>query len=98
MKAVVVDGPHKVEVREVPEPKCGPDDVIIQVGACGICGTDIHIIDGEFPPTVYPIIIGHEFGGTVVETGANVTGFKVGDRVGADPTLACGACYFCQRG
>ena len=98
MKAVVVDGPGKVEVRNVPEPTCGPDDVIIRVGACGICGTDIHILDGEFPPTVYPIIIGHEFGGTVVEVGANVTGFKVGDRVGADPTLACGACYFCQRG
>ena len=56
MKAVVVDGPGKVDVRNVPEPKCGPDDVTIQVGACGMCGTDIHILDGEFPPTVYPII------------------------------------------
>ncbi|HRA46838.1 MAG TPA: zinc-dependent alcohol dehydrogenase family protein [Thermomicrobiales bacterium] len=98
MKAVVVDGPGAFAVRDVPEPKCGPNDVLVQVGACGICGTDIHILDGEFPPTVYPIIIGHEFGGTVVATGAEVSGFKVGDRVGVDPTLNCGACYFCQRG
>lgn len=98
MKAVVVSGPHAVAITDVPEPTCGPKDVIIQVGACGICGTDIHIIDGEFPPTTYPLIIGHEFGGTVVEVGAGVTGFKPGDRVGVDPTLNCGECYFCQRG
>ena len=55
---------------------------MLQVGACGICGTDIHIIDGEFPPTVYPIIIGHEFGGEVTAVGDNVTAISVGDRVG----------------
>ena len=71
---------------------------MVKVAACGICGTDLHIIDGEFPPTVYPIVIGHEFGGDVVAVGKNVSGFAVGDRVGVDPTLNCGACYFCQRG
>ncbi|MEA2593966.1 MAG: hypothetical protein QOF01_435 [Thermomicrobiales bacterium] len=98
MKAVVVREPGDVRVETVPDPEAGPKDVLIRVGACGICGTDIHIIDGEFPPTRYPIIIGHEFGGTVVAVGDDVVGFKVGDRVGVDPTLNCGECYFCQRG
>ena len=98
MKAVMVDEPGAVTVVDLPEPEPGPDEVVVKVGACGICGTDIHIIDGEFPPTVYPIVIGHEFGGEVSAVGEDVTGFQVGDRVGVDPTLSCGACYFCQRG
>lgn len=98
MRAVIVEKPGVVRVDEVPEPEPGPDEAIVRVGACGICGTDIHIIDGEFPPTVYPIIPGHEFGGEVVAVGTEVTGITVGDRVGVDPTLNCGACYYCQRG
>jgi len=98
MRAVVVEKPGVVRVEDVPEPEVGPGEVVVKVGACGICGTDIHIIDGEFPPTRYPIIIGHEFGGEVVAVGDGVEGFAVGDRVGVDPTLNCGACYFCQRG
>ena len=98
MKAVVVEKPGCVQVKDVPEPVAGPKDVVVAVGACGICGTDLHIIDGEFPPTTYPIIIGHEFGGTVVAVGDAVVGVSVGDRVGVDPTLNCGECYFCQRG
>ncbi len=98
MKAVIVDEPGSVRVDQVPDPEIGLKDVVVKVGACGICGTDIHIIDGEFPPTKYPIIPGHEFGGTVVAIGEDVTGVKVGDRVGVDPTLNCGECYFCQRG
>ena len=98
MKAVVVEGPHQVSVQDIPEPVAGPKDVVVQVAACGICGTDIHILDGEFPPTTYPIVIGHEFGGTVASVGEQVVGIKVGDRVGVDPTVNCGECYFCQRG
>lgn len=98
MKAVVVEKPGVVRVENVAEPEVGPKDVLVQVGACGICGTDIHIIDGEFPPTRYPIVIGHEFGGTVAAVGSEVIGFRAGDRVGVDPTLNCGECYFCQRG
>jgi 2-desacetyl-2-hydroxyethyl bacteriochlorophyllide A dehydrogenase len=98
MKAVVVEQPGSVCVREVPDPEVGPNDVLIRVAACGICGTDIHIIDGEFPPTVYPIVPGHEFSGTVESVGSEVTGIAAGDRVGVDPTLNCGECFFCQRG
>jgi 2-desacetyl-2-hydroxyethyl bacteriochlorophyllide A dehydrogenase len=98
MKAVLVEEPGSVNVVTMPDPGPAPDEVVVQVGACGICGTDIHIIDGEFPPTVYPIVIGHEFGGEVVAVGKDVEGFAVGDRVGVDPTLNCGACYYCQRG
>jgi 2-desacetyl-2-hydroxyethyl bacteriochlorophyllide A dehydrogenase len=98
MRAVIIDEPGKIRVGQAPDPEWGPKDVVVKVGACGICGTDIHIIDGEFPPTKYPIIPGHEFGGTVVAVGEEVTGVKVGDRVGVDPNLNCGECYFCQRG
>ncbi len=98
MKAVVVHKPRDVRIEEVPDPRVGPKDVLISVRACGICGTDIHIIDGEFPPTQYPIIIGHEFGGEVIGIGEEVIDVEIGQRVGVDPTLNCGECYFCQRG
>ena len=98
MKAVIVEKPGEVRVDDVPAPEAGPGEVVVKVGACGICGTDIHIIDGEFPPTTYPIIPGHEFGGEIVQVGENVEGIAVGDRVGVDPTLNCGECYYCQRG
>jgi 2-desacetyl-2-hydroxyethyl bacteriochlorophyllide A dehydrogenase len=98
MRAIVIEKPGDVRVDQVPDPEIGPADVLIKVAACGICGTDIHIIDGEFPPTTYPIIPGHEFGGTAIDIGETVVGIEVGDRVGVDPTLNCGACYFCQRG
>lgn len=98
MKAVIVEKPGEVRVDDVPAPEAGPGEVVVRVGACGICGTDIHVIDGEFPPTVYPIIPGHEFGGEIIQIGENVEGIAVGDRVGVDPTLSCGECYYCQRG
>lgn len=86
-----------VAVESVPDPTPGARDVIIEVAACGICGTDLHILGGEFAPTL-PIIPGHEFSGTVVAVGAEVTGLAEGDRVAADPSLYCGACYQCRRG
>lgn len=98
MRAVVVEKPGVVRVTDIPEPIPGYKEVLVRVAACGICGTDIHIIDGEFPPTTYPIVIGHEFGGTVTAVGPGVVGVKAGDRVGVDPTLNCGECHFCQRG
>ncbi len=98
MKAVVIERPGTIVVKDVPEPEIGPDDVLIRVGACGICGTDLHIADGEFPPTPYPIVPGHEFAGEVVAVGSEVEGIVVGARVAADPSLFCGHCDFCRRG
>ena len=72
----------------------------MRVGACGMCGTDIHIAEGEFPPTPYPIVPGHEFAGEIVAVGERVDGLSVGTEVAVDPSLFCGHCDFCriQRG
>ena len=67
------------------------------VAACGICGTDLHILDGEFAPSL-PIVPGHEFAGEVVAIGRGVDQLVVGDRVAVDPSLYCGACAECRRG
>jgi len=100
MKALVktARGPGNLEIREMPEPVCGEDGVKIEVAACGVCGTDIHILKDEFP-TSPPVILGHEFCGRVVEVGPGVTRFKPGDRVTAENVcLTCGECYMCRTG
>jgi 2-desacetyl-2-hydroxyethyl bacteriochlorophyllide A dehydrogenase len=94
MKAIVIEKPHQAAIREVPDPKAGPGEVVIQVRNVGICGTDFHIYEGEFI-SPYPIIPGHEFSGTIYELGQDVSGFKIGERVTADPSLFCGACKYC---
>jgi 2-desacetyl-2-hydroxyethyl bacteriochlorophyllide A dehydrogenase len=96
VKAVVIVEPGRIEIRTVPDPTPGPRDVVVRVAGCGICGTDLHIMDGEFAPA-YPIVPGHEFAGSVVEVGADVTEVQVGDRVAVDPSLHCGECYYCRR-
>lgn len=98
MQAVVVEQPGRVVVTQVPDPEPGPGQVVVQVGACGICGTDIHIVDGEFAPTPYPIVPGHEFAGTVVAAGPGVTEPAVGTVVAVDPSLPCGECHYCSVG
>jgi 2-desacetyl-2-hydroxyethyl bacteriochlorophyllide A dehydrogenase len=99
MRAAVIAEPGSLSVREAPDPEPGPHDVVVAVGACGVCGTDLHIADGEFPPTPYPIVPGHEFAGTVVELGSDVaTGLGIGDRVAVDPSLFCGHCAACRAG
>jgi 2-desacetyl-2-hydroxyethyl bacteriochlorophyllide A dehydrogenase len=99
MRAAVIAEPGSIAVRETPDPAPGPSEIVVAVGACGVCGTDLHIADGEFPPTPYPIVPGHEFAGTVVEVGSNVsTGIAVGDRVAVDPSLFCGHCAACRAG
>ena len=69
---------------------------MVKVAACGICGTDLHILDGEFAPTL-PVVPGHEFAGEVVAVGAEVTEFAAGDQVAVDPSLYCGECHYCRR-
>lgn len=99
MRAAVVDQPGSIRVADVPDPKPGNHQLLIKVGACGICGTDVHIADGHFPPTPYPIVPGHEFAGEVVEIGPEAPGdWRVGDRVAVDPSLFCGYCTPCRSG
>lgn len=98
MRAIQIERPGEYSEVELPKPEPGPEDVIVAVGACGVCGTDLHILAGEFPPTPYPIVPGHEAAGTIAGVGSAVVGLKEGDRVGIDPSLFCGACHFCRLG
>jgi D-arabinose 1-dehydrogenase-like Zn-dependent alcohol dehydrogenase len=72
MKAVVYDAPRKFEYRDIPVPKIQPDEILLQVHACGVCGTDLHVHEGEFGPR-FPLTPGHEFSGEIVELGSAVT-------------------------
>ncbi len=100
MRAAVWQRPRELKVQERPDPEPGADEIVVRVGACGMCGTDVHIAEGEFPPTPYPIVPGHEFAGEVVAVGSDVEELSVGAHVAVDPSLFCGHCDFCrvQRG
>ncbi|WP_275461071.1 zinc-dependent alcohol dehydrogenase family protein [Streptomyces noursei] len=98
MRAVVIHTPGQYEVTTVTDPVPGPGEVVVAPAAVGICGTDVHIVQGEFAPTPYPIVPGHEFTGEVVALGAGVTGLRTGERVAVDPSLFCGACHYCANG
>jgi 2-desacetyl-2-hydroxyethyl bacteriochlorophyllide A dehydrogenase len=99
MRAVIWEEPGKLSVTEAADPAPGHGELIVQVGRCGICGTDVHIADGEFPPTPYPIIPGHEFAGRVVAVGTGAPpGWREGERVAVDPSLFCGYCPACHAG
>jgi 2-desacetyl-2-hydroxyethyl bacteriochlorophyllide A dehydrogenase len=98
MQAAVFHGPDDLRVEEVERPTAGPGEVLLAVERCGICGTDSHIVRGHFPAPNLPLIIGHEFSGTVVAIGSGVTHVEPGDRATADINIACGTCYFCRHG
>jgi propanol-preferring alcohol dehydrogenase len=86
-------------VRDLPIPKPGPDQLLLSVRACGVCRTDLHVIDGELPNPTLPLVPGHEIVGIVTDRGSGVDRFSIGDRVGV-PWLArtCGTCVFCRSG
>lgn len=99
MKAAVLTKYHSVEWKEIEKPVCKADEVLIEVSYACICGTDQHIHKGEFEPrTKVPMIMGHEFAGTVTEVGKEVSGFSAGDKVAPDPIIWCGHCSACKRG
>jgi 2-desacetyl-2-hydroxyethyl bacteriochlorophyllide A dehydrogenase len=106
MRAVIIDAPGNMRVGTLPDPTPKPDELVIRVGACGICGTDLHIVDGDSPLVCYPVVPGHEFAGEVVAVGRNVlqgNGTRdmkvtVGTRVAIEPNLYCGHCEFCRTG
>jgi L-iditol 2-dehydrogenase len=101
MKAVVkyASGEGNVDVLDVEEPSCGENQVKLEVGYCGVCGTDIHVLHDTFR-NYPPVILGHEFSGTVVEVGRNVSSVQRGDRVtGLGATaVTCGECTYCRSG
>ena len=96
MKAAVITAPGQIAIEEVADPTPGDNDVVVKVAAVGICGTDLHIFEGEFAPKL-PIVPGHEMSGTVVAVGRSVTEIKIGDAVAIDPSLHCGECFYCRR-
>ncbi len=98
MKALLLTAYNHLEYTDVPEPVIGPGDVLIQVKACGICGSDIHGLDGSTGRRVPPLIMGHEAAGVIAKVGEGVSGFASGDRVTFDSTIYCGRCYYCRRG
>lgn len=100
MRAMVLDAPGSaLRLREVPRPVCGPEEVLLKVTACGVCRTDLHILDGELPDPILPLVPGHEIIGTVAAKGERVEGFKPGQRLGV-PWLGhtCGHCRYCTSG
>ena len=97
MIAAQIRAPLDSSILEAARPETGPSDVLIEVKNAGICGTDLHIWHGSYALARYPIVPGHEFSGVVAAVGSEVKGFKLGDRVTADPNLPCYSCAFCQR-
>jgi L-iditol 2-dehydrogenase len=101
MKALVkyAPGNGNVELRDMPEPEGGPGKIILEVGSCGVCGTDIHVLHDTYR-NYPPVILGHEFAGTIVEAGPGVSKYKVGDTVAilGATTVTCGECRWCRSG
>lgn len=97
MRAAVLEAPGRLVVSPLADPEPAPDELIVRVAACGVCGTDRAIYRGEYVVR-YPLILGHELAGTVVAVGADTTDFSNGDRVTVDPNVVDDACYFCRHG
>ena len=98
MRGVVIEEPGQVRLDTVKDPEPGPREVVVAPAAVGICGTDIHILDGEFAGIRYPVVPGHEFAGVVVALGRAVQDLSVGDRVAVNPSVFCRECHYCRIG
>ena len=98
MKALVLKAYKQFAYEDVPDSEPGSDDVLVAVKACGICGSDVHGMDGSTGRRRPPIIMGHEAAGVISKVGSRVTGWATGDRVTFDSTIYCGQCAFCRRG
>jgi D-arabinitol dehydrogenase (NADP+) len=96
MRAALITGPGRIAIEDVPRPQPKPGEAVVKVLACGVCGTDVHILAGEFPVR-YPCIAGHEAVGIVEELGPEVSGVKAGDMVAIDPAVVCNGCHFCLQ-
>jgi len=98
MKAAVLEALDRITVKEVPTPQIGPDEALVKVRSCAVCGSDIRIFHHGNNRVHPPAILGHESAGEIVAVGANVSGFRVGDRVALGADVPCGECAFCKAG
>jgi L-gulonate 5-dehydrogenase len=100
MKAFHVEAPHKFALIDVPPPQISEDEVLVRVGANGICGSDLDVLEGIRPDfcTRYPCVLGHEFAGVIAECGGAARRFRPGDKVVVDPIVHCMACGNCRKG
>jgi threonine dehydrogenase-like Zn-dependent dehydrogenase len=96
MKALVLTGKEKMAIQEQSIPEIAANEVLVNVKFCGICGTDVHIFNGEpgSAEVTPPVILGHEFAGEIVKIGAEVTELAVGDHIAIDPNIYCGHCDY----
>lgn len=97
MQAAVITTPHHVEIADIADPTPARGEVVIEVAASGICGTDLEIFEGVYRSHL-PVVPGHEFAGTVVAVGADVEALSIGDRIAADPNVPCSRCRYCHDG
>jgi L-iditol 2-dehydrogenase len=98
MRAAVFEGPGKIMVRQVPDPSCEPDGIVVRVMACGICGSDVRNYRAGLRNGKEGQIMGHEISGVVEQVGSDCVAFTVGDRVAVAPDVSCGSCYYCRQG
>jgi L-iditol 2-dehydrogenase len=98
MKAAVFHGPGDLRVAEMPRPQVGDAEVLLQIGACALCGSDVRTFRHGARNINRPVVLGHELSGTIVEIGAAVSGYRTGQRVAVAPAIPCGDCVYCRRG
>jgi L-iditol 2-dehydrogenase len=98
MKALLLSEYNHLEIADYPVPRPGPDEILVRVAACGICGSDVHGYDGSSGRRIPPIVMGHEAAGTIAALGSSVTDFALNDRITFDSTISCGVCDYCRRG
>jgi 2-desacetyl-2-hydroxyethyl bacteriochlorophyllide A dehydrogenase len=98
MRAVVADGHGGIDIRDLPVPAAQEGWVVIAPVGTGVCGTDLHLVEGDYPHGRFPVVPGHEFAGYITEVGLGVTNLAEGDYVGVNPNIACTECRWCRRG
>jgi len=98
MKAVRYHAPNDIRVENIEQPRCGTDEVLVKVEACAICGSDLKAFISGNPRIKPPRVMGHEFVGTIVATGQDVSGFQTGERIVMATSISCGACLYCLKG
>jgi L-iditol 2-dehydrogenase len=98
MQALLLPRYGHLELTDMPVPEAAADEILVRVRACGICGSDVHGLDGSTGRRIPPLVMGHEAAGEVAAIGAGVSDLEPGDRVTFDSTIFCGRCYFCLRG